>query len=204
MAIIPSGTQFIGLASTVNTIERRSSLINNESAPYTMQDIIDTVSPSISANPSVIDLKVTDGTAVTGTTIGTISQSLLIPANTFTSAGGMLEFMARFQKTGTAGNYSSVVFLNTSINITGASQVAWFSNSSNTFVQGLRTARISSNTLNVYQPFINLISDYIGGSQPQTSVSFDPTVDNYLIFVIYLFNAADSAVVEMARAVKYE
>ena len=43
MSTIPLGTQFIGLASTVNTVERRSSLINNESAPYTMQDIIDTV-----------------------------------------------------------------------------------------------------------------------------------------------------------------
>lgn len=37
MSTIPSGTQFIGLASTVNTVERRSSLINNESAAYTMQ-----------------------------------------------------------------------------------------------------------------------------------------------------------------------
>ena len=46
MSQIPLGTQFIGLASTVNTVERRSSLINNESAPYTMQDIVDTVSAS--------------------------------------------------------------------------------------------------------------------------------------------------------------
>jgi hypothetical protein len=43
MAQIPSGTQFIGLASTYQTVERRSALINNESQPYTMQDIIDTV-----------------------------------------------------------------------------------------------------------------------------------------------------------------
>lgn len=47
MATIPSGTQFIGLASTVNTVERRSAQINNESAPYTMQDITDTVSAGI-------------------------------------------------------------------------------------------------------------------------------------------------------------
>jgi hypothetical protein len=43
MAQIPLGTQFIGLASTYQTVERRSALINNESQPYTMQDIIDTV-----------------------------------------------------------------------------------------------------------------------------------------------------------------
>ena len=204
MAIIANDTQFIGISPSIDLTGKKSALLNEQTEPVTMADIVDTVSASVSSNPQVIDLKVTDGTVVTGTTTGTISQSLLIPANTFTSSGGMLEFMARFQKTGTAGNYSSVVFLNTSINITGASQVAWFSNSSNTFVQGIRTTRISLNTLKVYQPFTNLISDYIGGPQPQTSVAFDPTVDNYLLFVIYLFDAADSAVVEMARATKYE
>ena len=37
MSTIPSGTQFIGLASTVDTTERRSATINAESAAYTMQ-----------------------------------------------------------------------------------------------------------------------------------------------------------------------
>jgi hypothetical protein len=43
MAQIPLNTQFIGLASTVNTTERRSATINAESAAYTMQDIVDTI-----------------------------------------------------------------------------------------------------------------------------------------------------------------
>ena len=42
MAQIPLNTQFIGLAATVDTTERRSATINAESAAYTMQDIIDT------------------------------------------------------------------------------------------------------------------------------------------------------------------
>lgn len=37
MSTIPSGTQFIGLASTVDTTERRSALINAQSQAYTMQ-----------------------------------------------------------------------------------------------------------------------------------------------------------------------
>jgi hypothetical protein len=45
MATIPSGTKFIGLSPDYPTIERRSSLINNESEPYTMQDIVDTTRP---------------------------------------------------------------------------------------------------------------------------------------------------------------
>lgn len=47
MAQIPLNTQFIGLASTVDTTERRSALINAESAPYTMQDVVDTVSAGL-------------------------------------------------------------------------------------------------------------------------------------------------------------
>lgn len=45
MSTIPLNTQFIGLASTVDTTERRSALINAESQAYTMQDIVDTTRP---------------------------------------------------------------------------------------------------------------------------------------------------------------
>lgn len=45
MAQIPSTTKFIGLASSVNTTERRSATINAESEAYTMQDVTDTVRP---------------------------------------------------------------------------------------------------------------------------------------------------------------
>lgn len=45
MAQIPLNIQFIGLASTVDTTERRSAIINAESAAYTMQDIVDTARP---------------------------------------------------------------------------------------------------------------------------------------------------------------
>ena len=39
MTAIPSGTKFIGLAPTYQTVERRSSLINSESEAYTIEDI---------------------------------------------------------------------------------------------------------------------------------------------------------------------
>jgi len=43
MAQIPVGTKFIGLSPNYQTKERRSTLINSESEPYTMQDFIDTI-----------------------------------------------------------------------------------------------------------------------------------------------------------------
>lgn len=43
MAIIPSTEKFIGLSANVDTVNKRSAIINEESQAYTMQDIIDTV-----------------------------------------------------------------------------------------------------------------------------------------------------------------
>jgi len=49
--LVPSGTQFIGLSATYQTVERRSAQINGESAPYTIEDIAsDTTGQSIYAN----------------------------------------------------------------------------------------------------------------------------------------------------------
>jgi hypothetical protein len=202
MAQVPLGQKFHTVPSNVQTVERGSALANSQREIYTMPDIIDTAG---SANPSVINLKVTNGTVVTGTTAATISQSILIPANTFTSEGGALEFMARYQKTGTAGNQSCSVWLGTSESFTGSNLIASFTiSNSSTFVQGLRTARISAGSLTIYPANTTGITDYVTSTQSQTSVAFDHTIDNYLLFVIQLINAADSSVVEMARATKYE
>jgi hypothetical protein len=206
MSQVPLGQKFHTVANDVQTSNLGSKLANSNREIYTMQDIVDTVSTAVSSNPQVIDLKVTNGTAVTGTTVNTVSQTILIPANTFTSAGGMLEFMARYQKTGSAGNQSCNVYLNTTpvVNVSASLVAAFSLLSTNGFVQGIRTARINSNTLTVYTIFSAAANDYSLVNNVQQSVAFDVTVDNYLIFTIQLSNAADSSVVEMARAVKYE
>lgn len=204
MATIPSGTKFIGLSPNYPTAEKRSGLINSESEAYTMQDIIDTVGAGGSSNPSVIDAKVSGATAVTGTTSLTLSQSILIPANTFTAAGGILEVLARYQKTGTAGNQSAYVLINTANNLTGAQTLAFFSSSAFTLIQGIRTARVTASTIEVFNTGSALVNDYIGSSNAPSVISFNPAVDNYLLFAITLANGSDSSIVEMARAVKYE
>jgi hypothetical protein len=155
-----------------------------------------------SSNPSVIDISVTDGTAVTGTLVMTASRILTIPANTFIT-NGMLEIVARYQKTGTVGSHSSAVYLNTSPTLTGATQIAVFATTSSILVQGIRTARINSNTLTIWPIIGSVVIDYASNSNLLTSVTFNTSVDNYLIFAIQLGNVADSAVIEMARAVKY-
>ena len=59
MAIIPNNEQFIGLSASVDTTERRSALINAESAAYTMQDITDTVSAGLPPAPVLSTYPVT-------------------------------------------------------------------------------------------------------------------------------------------------
>lgn len=46
MANVPLDTRFIGISPDVNLKERKSALINQETAPYTMQDIKDTAGGS--------------------------------------------------------------------------------------------------------------------------------------------------------------
>lgn len=156
-----------------------------------------------SYNPSVISISVAGGTPVTGTLLNTISQSLLIPANTFTP-NGMLEFLVRYRKTGSAGQMTCRVYKNTSPTLTGATQIGGYVNGSSTlFFQGIRTGRVNSNTLTTWPSSANALFDFASSSGTKTSSVFDTTVDNYLLFAVQMFNVADSTVVNIARAVIY-
>jgi len=155
------------------------------------------------SNPSVITLSAVNGTPVTGTLSETVSQAILIPANTFTSSG-MLEFMVRYVKTGTASNSTLRAYKNTSPTLTGATQIAAYASGSNAlFMQGFRTARINSNTLTVWPTSATSTQDYTSTTLVKVSTVFNTSVDNYILFCVQLFNVADSSVVEMARAVIY-
>jgi hypothetical protein len=158
---------------------------------------------SLGSNPSVIALSATNGTVVTGTFALAISRSLLVPANTFTG-NGMLEILARYQKTGVVGGNSCTVYVNTSPTLTGASLVAAFSNNiAQTLVQGIRTFRINSNTLISYNTSIAVQLDNGISTSFKTSSVFNTSVDNYILFCVQNGSVSDSNVVQMARVVKY-
>jgi hypothetical protein len=158
---------------------------------------------SATANPSVIVLNATDGTAVTGTLADTISRSILIPANTFTSSG-MLEVVARVFKTGTLGAQTFRIYKNTSNTLTGATSIGLIlSASTQVFAQAIRTYRISSNTLTGFPISSAVQTDYGTNGNPEVSTTFNTSVDNYIILAIQLVNPSDSSVVRMARATKY-
>lgn len=156
-----------------------------------------------SLNPSVIVLKAENGTNVTGTTTETLSQSLLIPANTFLS-NGILEVLCRMTKTGTAGTSTMKIYKNTSNTLTGATLIGTIINGTtgtNVYAKGFRQMRINSNTLTIVNATQNLVSDDFTSSAI-TSTTFTTNVDNYIIFSLTLSSIADSATISMARAIK--
>jgi hypothetical protein len=65
----------------------------------------------------------------------------------------------------------------------------------------IRTFRINSNTLAGFTFSTTGLSDYQSTSAT-SSTTFTTNVDNYIIFSIQLGNAADSANISMARAIK--
>lgn len=166
------------------------------------QYLVDGVPLTLSSNPKVIALSATNGTVVTGTTAAAISRSLLIPANTITGES-VLEFMARYQKTGTTGANTCNVYVNTSPTLTGASLVATFiASGGQIFVQGIRSVRINTSQLFTLNPPSGAFTDYTTFSS-EPSVLFNASVDNYVLFCVQNGFIGDSNVVQMARVVKY-
>ena len=69
--------------------------------------------------PIINKSTVTDGTAVTGTTVSTKTGSILIPANTV-STGDIIYIKTRVRKTGTAGVLTTRLYINTSDAVGGS------------------------------------------------------------------------------------
>lgn len=43
MSTVPSGTRFIGIADNVSLVERKSAVLNADTQPYTIEDLVDTI-----------------------------------------------------------------------------------------------------------------------------------------------------------------
>jgi hypothetical protein len=156
-------------------------------------------------NPNVISASYANGTAVTGTLVETVSQSLLVPANTFTN--GMLELLCRMTKTGTAGTTIFRAYRNTTNSLTGATLIATFGNTfpaSNVFAMCNRTFRINSNLMTGLGATGAIAVDTGASANAPLSTTFTTNVDNYILIAITLGNILDSANVSMARLTQYK
>lgn len=149
----------------------------------------------------------TTGTNVAGTTANTITQSILIPANTL-AANNTLDILARFSKTGSVGGGNYRVYINTSNTLTGATLMATLyqiaggavitnhQNIRSFFYNGTNlTGSLSSTTISV--------TDIQQTTSTPVSFAYNSASDYYLIFAIQLTNTADSSVMTAYRILKY-
>lgn len=199
---IDSNAVFVGLAGKQDTLFSATNIktVNGSSILGSGNLVVGGAS-----NPSVIALSATDGTIVTGTTVDTLSRSLLIPANTFTS-NGMLEVLCRMTKTGVFAGTTVRVYKNTSNTLTGATQIGLLGSpfsSTILWCQAIKTFRINSNTLTGQALNVASLNDYASSGTALLSTTFTTNVDNYIIFSIQLSSASDSANISMARATIY-
>jgi hypothetical protein len=160
---------------------------------------------AVPSNPRTID--VVTGTNITGTLTNSKSASILIPANTITG-NSVIEIMSRgIRVSGTANTIYHQMYINTSDSLSGATLLGVFTTltTSQYWSQGTREALIlpGSNQMKIFNTGATVAQDYVSAGIAST-VTFNETVDNYIIFAVQIFNVGDTAAVEVAKVVLYE
>lgn len=131
--------------------------------------------------------------SVTGTTNNTILQSLLIPANTF-STGRLVNILVRGVKSGANGAATFRLYYNTSVNLVGATQLFLQSPAAaTTFFQVERTMNIISATnTQMFGTASAVGSDSILSAVAVSSLNINWSVNQYFFTACQLANAADT------------
>lgn len=126
-----------------------------------------------------------DGVSITSNT-NTITYSILIPANTFSSSG-LIDLAYRLQKTGgTTSSWAVRIYTNTSNSLTGATYISNLSNAGGTVTcfQGFRYFRLNNGNIHYLNTGLSTLSDQGGYSTGESSSAFNLAVDNYIMIAI--------------------
>jgi len=145
---------------------------------------------------------VTDGTAVTGTTVSTLTTSVLIPANTVTT-GDILYIKTRVRKTGTAGTMIQRYYIGTQSSVTGTSLVGLSSTAAATTVTFTmqRTIVVKSATQSEFFGISNTLNTDDGQASTiaVSTANIDWTQNQFFIIGIQPSNAADTVRASMIQ-----
>lgn len=140
-------------------------------------------------------IKITsDGTNVTGTTTDTLTTSVLIPANTYTT-GDILRIISFNEFIGTVGTKTIRYYINTSASLSGATLLATSSAGAaavrsigmdrNLIIKSATSTKTHSATAATYTNSTATTGIY-------ANINIDWTTNRYIIVSIQLGNAADS------------
>jgi len=173
----PSATRYIKINS------------NNSVSAITASQLLSDL--GISSN-IIINRSFADTAAVTGTTAVTLIFSVLIPANTFQTDDWMTTRLnARISGTGGA---DFRIYLNTSAAIGGTIIGTWNAgvNSAGMFERNYMVTAIGTSGSIKYAPFAG-VSPYTANNVDFTSLTFNTTINQYLVFAVQNNNVAGSS-----------
>ena len=142
--------------------------------------------------------RITESTAVTGTTAETIIDNTTIPANTYLNGGIMRVYNSKFRKVGTTGTTTIKIYIGpTANNLTGATLVATFSSISATalYVEMLRTFTCTTSGLLGLSATQSASVDTGNSSAGRQSSTIDWTVVQNVIFTVTLGSISDSVTI---------
>ena len=135
---------------------------------------------------------------VTGTTVETVTGSVLIPANTIIATGTVVEITARAIKTGVAGTLAVRIYANTMDSLVGREVVllgTFAGSATDIFVQLSRTLFIGKDATKVFSPSaIAPASDDTRSTAAEVNEAVDWESDQYIILSIQNAAAGDSSV----------
>ena len=138
---------------------------------------------------------ITDGTGVTGTTTGTLTTSVLIPANTV-AVGDILYIKTRIRKSGTAGTVTTRMYINTSAAI-GGSLIATSATAvaATVYFQYSRTLAVktATNTESMASGLNVNADDNTSVTTAVTASNIDWTVAQYLVVAVTNGSTADTS-----------
>ena len=149
---------------------------------------------------------VNDGTLVSGTTNNTLSDSVLISANSVT-IGNFLELKTRYRITGNANTKTVRFYIGTASQISGANLVGTSGAIGGSILTGTmnRTLAIKSATQSESYPSTSAAHSDEGVivAAAVTSTNIDWTLDQYFIVAIQLTSSGDSARTSFSKVTIY-
>lgn len=140
--------------------------------------------------------RVSESTAVTGTTTETIIENITIPANTYLSGGILRLYNLKIRKVGTVGVTTAMkIYIGpNSNNLTGATLIATYSSLASNIVtiEMLRTFTATTTALLGFGSGSSAAVDTGTGTTARSSTTVDWTANQYIIITIQPASSSDS------------
>lgn len=139
--------------------------------------------------------RITESTAVTGTTAETIIENITIPATTFVNGGIIRSYNNKFRKVGNNGTLAIRLYIGpTANNLTGATLVGTFSGiiASQLYAEMLRTFTATTSGILGFSATQSSAVDTGNTSGVRLSASIDWTVEQYFMITVQLGSGSDS------------